>query len=448
MQPSPDLRPPGTPDARWEGAGLVKRLRIRGSLSATELVEQGIVVVFAVLRLGLIVEMGIATFWLVQASASWLILVTTMLALLFSIAITISVILTGRIRPWPWGVADIGVATASVIVCGLLLPTDWLALNYFNWTMSYAARAVPFTTAWLRSIKVPLLIALGVGTAYGWTHWSSQSGQSMTILQNGIDLLIYTGAASAFVLYARKVAALADEGRVRAVELGTQTELTRYRHHVHNATGILAHLARSDTPDHLLPGLRAQAGEESNRLRREVLEDSQPIAPSTNGSVSLPSVIWDACASFSNLPLELRTGLARSVRLPAEQTAALRSALVALLYNVQFHARAEQVVVHADGETGNWEVSVADDGVGFDHGALLLGFGLGEQVIASLARFGISTSVDTQQGEGTCVTLRYNAAAASGTSRARVEPASTRESLRRAHQVTGGESEGTLDIGR
>lgn len=383
---------------------LRERWRERADGSATELVEHAIVLLFAVLRIGLIIQMIVAVGWMTRVPAHSAVMVVTAAAIVFSSVMTVVVLRAGRIAAWPWGVADIAVGLVLMVVCGLL----WPQAGAYSWAVGYTARSVPFVAAWHRSIWLPFVTSLSTASLFFWISWSATSAQPFSLLENSVDLPIYTIAAAVFARFARRVARLADENRIRAVELGAQLELARYQHHVHNATGLLARLARADTPPELLPSLRAQAGEESNRLRQELLNTRAPWSGATeaDGSVSLASAVWDACAGFSSLPLEVRTGLGRTVRLPATHAAALRAAIVALLYNIQFHAHAEQVTVHADGDDHCWEVTVADDGVGFDPATTSYGFGLTQQVIASLADHGISTVIDAQEGEGTCITLQ------------------------------------------
>lgn len=89
----------------------------------------------------------------------------------------------------------------------------------------------------------------------------------------------------------------------------------------------------------------------------------------------------------------------------------MQAALIALLYNVQFHAQASEVTIHADLTGDIWEVTVTDDGVGFDPDNARLGFGLRVQVIDSLERNDIAVRLESRKGEGTCVTMTGRSAA-------------------------------------
>lgn len=405
----------GTPESVLGQAGIaVRRLASRLSkqwregASASDLVEQAIVLVFVVLRIGLVVQISIAAGWMMMTSAGWAAVAITIGAGTFSVAIVIAVLRAGRIAGWPWGILDLTIAGIAVVASGLLLSVPEQPHDLYNWAVGYSARAVPFVVAWHRSIRVPAGVGVGFGGLYFGVETLANGGPAFPVLANAIDVPIYAVTAAVFVLFGGRVAARADQNQLRAVELGAQLELTRYQHHIHNATGLLARLARDDTPQDLLPSLRAQASQESNRLRQEILDAAPPArsAADDGETISLASVVWEACAGFTALPLEIRTNLGRQIRLSREQGIALRAAVVALLYNVQFHAHAAQVVVHADCDEAGWEVTVADDGAGFDPDTTAFGFGLASQVIASLNGHGISVDIDSQPGEGTCLTIR------------------------------------------
>jgi len=165
----------------------------------------------------------------------------------------------------------------------------------------------------------------------------------------------------------------------------------------------LVQLAHDDTPAEILPSLRAQAIQEANRLRHDVL-----LSPDigTTQARTISDVVAASLVGFGQLPIEVRTALARDVRLDAEEALVLQSALISLLYNVQFHAQAHEVVVHADHGDGMWEVSVSDDGVGFDPGTTAYGFGLQNQVLDSARSKGMDVEITSSPGEGTYVVIR------------------------------------------
>lgn len=80
-------------------------------------------------------------------------------------------------------------------------------------------------------------------------------------------------------------------------------------------------------------------------------------------------------------------------------------ALTTVLHNARRHAEAKTVFVHADCLDGRWELSVRDDGIGFDPSTASFGFGLGTQVIEALQRLEIDVTIDSAPGEGTAVVM-------------------------------------------
>jgi nitrate/nitrite-specific signal transduction histidine kinase len=171
---------------------------------------------------------------------------------------------------------------------------------------------------------------------------------------------------------------------------------------MHNASGLLARLSRDDIPDSMMPPLRMQAAREASRLR--VAMTSRPESGSQRWS--LGRVIANATSGFGHLPLEVNDLLGRHVMLPIHQAMAVQMALITVLYNVQFHARATEVTIHAEDHGDWWEVSVADDGVGFDPSAVHYGFGLRHQVVEPLRSEGLAVTVTSAPGEGTVVMMR------------------------------------------
>ena len=262
--------------------------------------------------------------------------------------------------------------------------------------------------AWRRSIGRSVTVGITLGVIYVGATLPGNSGQLLAVLENGVSVALFTIAAALFASYARRVARISDENQVRAIEVATQLELAQYQFHVHNASGLLATLARPDTPAELLPSLRRQASEESNRLRNEILNARRPggLGADSSKAVTLGTVIWDATSGFGQLPLELPISLGQGALLSQRQALVVKAALIASLYNVQFHAHASEVTVHADQSAKAWEVSVADNGVGFEPDPATYGFGLASQVLDSLEGNGLSVSISSHPGEGTCITIQ------------------------------------------
>ena len=213
---------------------------------------------------------------------------------------------------------------------------------------------------------------------------------------------------------------------------------------LHDNIGLLGLLAQPDLPPGLAAALRGQARELANRARAFLDDLGGEREPPRPGRAEDPQpltvAVYEAVRSFGDLPLELSADLAEGVLLPPRAAAALTGAVATLLANVRLHADARHVVVHCDADDfedegededvgsgagvdvgsgaetadeqragvrpGWWEVTVHDDGRGFDPAATPLGFGLREQVTGALAAHGIGTRIRSVPGDGTSVTLR------------------------------------------
>lgn len=400
---------PRTTSSRWKQWSPPGATPLLGSIgksesSASALVERGIVLVFVVLRVGLIVQLLLTVYGYPEPSPPAALTIVTLIAVGFSCVLVAVVLVSGQLSP-SWGMADLAVAGVAIVACGTWTPPQPPSADTYNWAVGYAARSVPFIAAWNSTLRVPLLASVGVATVYLITGWQAVQPHSTARPQNAVDLVIYAITTAIFSRYSRLVAERADRARLRAVELGTDQELARYQHQIHNATGLLARLARPDTPADLLPALREQAGQESNRLRHEFLTGATSAGDHTGDTASLDSVVWDACAGFTGLPLRVSARLGRGVRLSESDALVVHAALVALLYNVEFHAHADNVTIHASGDDTQWEISVADDGVGFDPSTTRHGYGLARQVRGPLLAQGMTIEIDSQEGAGTCITI-------------------------------------------
>jgi signal transduction histidine kinase len=370
------------------------------------MVEQSIILLFTVIRGFMVVQIGISVaFQLGHLPVTAPAIAAALVAGGYSIAWIVRVNLTGRFEAWPWGVADAIIAIGALVVCGLTLPATWIIGTWLNWTVAYCGRMVVFVAAWNRSVAVPLAVSLITAGTFAAVALPGNQDQLVAVLENVVDFPFFALASVAFFTVARRVAHNADAHRSRAIQLGAELELLRFRAHVHDATGLLSNLAKADIPVDLLPSLREQAAHESNRLRRELLDPRPRTHSTAQDSAFLDAVVWDAAASFPHLPLEIAVTLGREVPLSPPSAEALRSAITALLFNVQFHAHASQVTIHADHDATSWELSVCDDGVGFNPQPDHYHFGLSTQVVAALEAHSMSVTIDSEPGSGTVVLI-------------------------------------------
>jgi len=373
--------------------------------SAETIVEKVILVTFSVLRAGVVIQMAISAIALCfQDEMPIGSLVMLIVCILWSVGLFITVTRRGSFAASPlwWGVVDLGVAAASMVVTSLVLPKDWLVGTWHAWQYAYAAIVVPTIPAWVWSRAKSILLGASMAVVYLATVLPGNLDNLMTVAINALTFIIFVTVTTILLPAARQLARSFDQIKQRGIQLETELDQAKYKFHIHNVTGLLVQLAHDDTPAEILPLLRAQAIQEANRLRHDVLLSSEN---GTTAARTLGEVVMASVVGFGQLPIEVRTALARDVALNSEEALVLQSALISLLYNVQFHAQATEVVVHADCVDGMWEVSVCDDGVGFDPGTTTYGFGLQSQVLDSTRSQGMTVDIASNPGEGTCIVI-------------------------------------------
>lgn len=383
-----------------------------GVVSETNRVERGIVIVLSTLRLGVVAQLGVVCWFLVMTPwMPWTALALAIGVIAFSLVYVATSLRRGSMGSISWGLADVAVGSAALIVLSVNVPPALHIGNWLHWAPGYLDSVAAFVPAWLKSIRGSLLAGGALGLLYLVCTLPGNENQLLSVLINASAYPVFSLAGALFARYTRRLAAdadgnrrLAEASRVEAINAAAALELARYSFHVHNATGLLEAFAKDDLDPHLVPSLRRQAAQEANRLRYEVLRGYQGEGV-TGGPIRLEGVIWDATAGFGHLPLEFSLALGRNAPLARRHALALKAALVALLYNVQLHAHAGVVTIHADQRDDHWEVTVSDDGVGFVPEPELYGFGLRTQVVESLAQNQLSVTITSHPGEGTCTTI-------------------------------------------
>jgi signal transduction histidine kinase len=294
---------------------------------------------------------------------------------------------------------------------------SWTAWGFALTLGSAAGAAIVFGRRWQAALAVGVLAG-----SYLAASLPSADGASMrtTIISNALAYAGFAVLTWLLVGYLRRLAADAERAReaatVAAAETARLREVDRQRLLLHDNIGVLSLLARTDLPPGLADPLRQQATELANRVRRFLDDAADGVNRSTEradsdvtrGQVALVEVVHRAAQAFGDLPLELSTDLAAAVFLPHDIAEALGQALTTLLANVRLHAAAELVVLHGDADPAEheWEVTVRDNGRGFDPAATPRGFGLRVQVEQALADRGVSTHIHSMPGDGTSVTLR------------------------------------------
>jgi signal transduction histidine kinase len=282
-----------------------------------------------------------------------------------------------RIGTWvAWGFA-IGVGVAFTV--GVAAVSRWLAIG------SAAVLAATY-----------LAVSLPDATA----------AASSTVLANSLGFFGFALFPRAIAGYLRRVGDAADESRNKAAEAARKAELLRHQRFLHDHATVLGWLAEPPIDPDLAQLYRDQAARASN-LVKHFLSDDGSVRDADDSDRSVPDIARHAASQFRDLPLEVNVDLARGVVIEPETGTALRQALETVLHNVRNYSHAAHIVIHADAfADGSWELTVQDDGIGFDPHTTPPGFGLRVVLMEGLAKHGIDAVVRSAPGDGTVVEIR------------------------------------------
>ncbi|MBK8468261.1 MAG: hypothetical protein IPL45_00270 [Actinomycetales bacterium] len=303
---------------------------------------------------------------------------------------------------WPWGLIDVGLGFAIMVSLPWALPENVMSDSWIWWGASLAINTVGNFGAtqtswwWVGAISIAMSgLYVVIGTTYGNLGFHRSITESLTYPTFGFGLLLVSR-------YLRSMATRADADRRAAVEAMRHSEMNRARLVVHDASTLLRLLGDPSTPAAILPALQNQARQESAQIRTFL---SEPLGDRALLPESLGEIISSVTTGFSDLPMEFATDLGADALIYRQHAPAVARALTTVLHNVRRHAQATQVVIHADQEDERWEVTVRDDGVGFDEREHPHGFGLASQVIGELTRLGLHVAIASAPGHGTAVTI-------------------------------------------
>ena len=309
-------------------------------------------------------------------------------------------------------------AVDMACICAILLLQIWFTHpgdrinSWAGWAYPTAIAVTTAAGTAFRRRREVLVAVISVVTCYLVSTFPAAADETdrLTVLVNSLVFGAFAVLAFTVSGFLRRLAADADAARAAAAEAGRHAELDRNRLLLHDQETILRLLSEPELDPALVGLLQQQAAAGASRIRSFLSDDSAPDP----GSDALPAIARRVSAGFTDLPMTVSTDLAADVCLEPPAAAAVTAAMTTLLHNVRVHAGATEVVVHAaaDGPTG-WEVSVHDNGCGFDPQATPFGFGLDRQVVGALAAHGIAADIDSAPGEGTIVVLRRPCASVS-----------------------------------
>ncbi|GAA2093524.1 hypothetical protein GCM10009759_20200 [Kitasatospora saccharophila] len=419
LPPPPVARPAPPPDDRTV-RGALRALRGwrpwrpwpgSGGLSTTAAgAELAVVIAFVLMRVGTLLEiLPAAPHGLARATAPALDAALMAVALAQSLAMCAVAV---RRRQYPaggWARAD--VAVAAVVLLGepwYLLPEDWVG-TWTAWGGALSVNAVFGAAIGFPARRQTVAATALVAAAYALPGVVLSHAHAPTAASNLIGYLVFAVAARSSATFIRRLGRDADEARRQAALSAAEAERDRHRLLLHDQITIMRLLSEPGLEPGLVEVLRRQAAAGAARVRHflEQPDGGGPDDPAA-GTATLAALVRRAGEGFTDLPIDYAVDLAADVPVPPAAAGPLHEALATVLHNVRAHAAAGQVVVHADAPPGlgHWEVSVRDDGRGFDQARRPLGFGLRVQVSRALAEVGVESEIRSAPGAGTVVLLR------------------------------------------
>jgi signal transduction histidine kinase len=306
-----------------------------------------------------------------------------------------------------------GPALAGVDVAfGMVALVAMVALTPGSTRSSWVNWACPFTYG---SVVIVLLacsrraaaaVALAFAGVYLVTVASSLTAAHPDLLATSLaNAMTYIGllvAGSVFFGALRRSAAEADDARAEAVTRGARLAAERERNAQHrllhdSALQTLEIVAQSTSVD---DAVRCQARSEAMTLRLALQGE-----PATGGGGLLEG-LRQLAIQFADRGLRVEvhdTGL--ESRSDQAGVRALCDATREALVNIVKHAGVDRAVVSARSTGTGTEVTVRDQGTGFDPLAPPAGFGLRQSIEGRLAEVDGTVNIWSAPGRGTRVTM-------------------------------------------
>jgi signal transduction histidine kinase len=316
-----------------------------------------------------------------------------------SVLLAAVVLRRGRYDDAKWGLLDVATGVAVLIsTLAFTVPQDRFT-SWADWgypvTLSTALGAGIGLRRWRDVLCATSALTIGylVTTIGAFGHPSDHS----TAVTNALSYFTFAVLARLMAGYLRRMGDTADAARAEAARLAADAERERHRLLLHDQAAVLGLVANSDPDEHLMPAARAQAAAGHARIRA-FLSDT----PTITGTLS--AELAAVASEFEDLPLTVNIDLATDDLAPQERSV-VAEAVRTVLHNARRHAQASSVVLHAENTRDRWEVTVADNGVGFDPQATPFGFGLSQQVLAAVTRSGGTATITSAPDEGTTIQL-------------------------------------------
>lgn len=416
--------------------GSVTEVRAAGGLGRMPTTAAGCDRAFALLivgiRLGTVVQMApsLPQGMSMSSSASGY-LVVWLLAAVTATAVSVIVWRTGRTLSPRAYLLDAAICCTVLLLGLLVVPESTRLGTWIGYQPGYAV-SVLCSPAALRSNRAWLLGLVAIVASFLAFSLPALTAQTAAAIgSNTLTFLVLAGVGRWVALFIRRIAEDGDVARAQALELGRREEEHRAQLAIHNGAAVIRMLGDPGLDDASRALLQKEAQREAHRMRSYLQGRSTRLGATTSGMpsgpVTLPVAVAGVCERFTDLPIHATLDLAESVVLEGTVAEALDHALASVLLNIRDHARADTVVIHADGEGDGeglawragepapgpelWVLTVHDNGVGFSAEPREFGVGLREVVVGQLAVHGIHVDVSSTPGLGTTITITGRTAA-------------------------------------
>jgi signal transduction histidine kinase len=301
----------------------------------------------------------------------------------------------------PW-LATVDVATGFL----LLATTAWLTApnigvnSWANWTFpitlgTVVGAAIALRRGWQVTTATALL-------TLGYLLWvatpTNQAGaEIMTGVVNAAAYPAFAAMVWILASFLRRLGTDADTARQQAATAAQELERERQRHLLHDQAATLSLLSRDDLDTRVRALAQRQARAGADKIRSFL--DDEP--PTPNG---LTSELTALSQAFADLDVDLNLDGVRHD--PAAQVqAAILGAIQTALHNIRHHANAHHTTLYAESDPSGWEITLYDDGAGFDPATATERFGLRHQIRGAITDVGGQVELLSAPGQGTFLRL-------------------------------------------
>jgi hypothetical protein len=311
---------------------------------------------------------------------------------------------TRGLRPWLIGI-DVLIAASLCLAIGQLVPAHAVP-GTLNWVSTVASMTIVSAQLagrpWL-SVPAGLLVAASIVIGSRAAH--SPDG--------GIPAGLILSAQAVFAALAMQAGMRGEHAAVRAfstldreqmaatLEAAQREDERAQQRFVHGGPLTTLAMALHADAARLSPVLRDRAA----RARRDLLQLAAP-PPAGDRTVQLDAHLAQVLHWYTTR-LNIGTVLA-SCQVPAEVAEAFAGAAGEALENVARHAGVKRATVELRDDGYAVEVTVIDQGRGFQPGGGSAGgFGLREEIPGRMAAIGGTASIHSSPGTGTVVRLEW-----------------------------------------